>query len=152
MKVDEYDVPENLCYNRDHLWMLKKKRDLVTIGITDYAQKMLHELIVVYLPNKNKAVKFSEVFGTVESTKAISELYSPFTGEIFEVNEKLRKKPRIINEDPYGEGWIVTIRASNFEEESKKLVKPEQYAEYLRGLIKFDSNLLIHRWREKPPQ
>ena len=149
MKVDGYDVPENLYYNRDHLWILKKKGQLTKVGITDYAQKMLHELTFVYLPNKEKTIKIFEVFGTIESIKAISELYSPFTGVILEVNEKLRKNPRIINEDPYGEDWIVTIRTSRFEEESGKLEKPEQYAEYLRELIKFDANLLIHRWREK---
>ena len=149
MKVGVYDVPENLYYNRDHLWIQKLDRQLVKVGITDYAQKMLHELTFVYLPAKKKAIKIFEIFGTIESIKAISELYSPLTGVIFEINTKLRKNPKIINEDPYGKGWIVTIHTSRFEEESGKLVKPEQYAEYLRELLTFDENLLIHRWREK---
>ncbi len=152
MRIDNYEVPENLCYNKDHAWVLMDEGQLVKVGITDYAQQALKEITFLYMPKKDAPIKFSEVFGRIESVKAISELYSPFTGEIVEVNEKLVKKPRIINEDPYGEGWIVMIRPSKRSEEQEKLIKPEEYADYIKGLIKIDKNLLIYKWREQPPQ
>lgn len=149
MKVDGYDVPEHLFYTKDHAWVLIEEGRSVKIGITDYAQQMLKEITFVYLPEQNATFESSDVFGTVESIKAISEIYSPFSGTIVEINEKLRGKPRIINEDPYGEGWIVTLRPSRLEEETKLLVTPEQYATYLKNMIKIDTDLLIFRWREK---
>ena len=151
MKVDGYNIPDNLYYNQDHEWVLIGKDGLVRIGITDYAQKMLREITFVYLPKEAMATKSSDVFGSVESIKAVSELYSPFTGEITEVNEKVRERPRIINEDPYSKGWIIIIRPSKLKEELGKLIKPAQYAAYIRELITIDKNVLIYKWREKPP-
>jgi glycine cleavage system H protein len=145
MKIDGYEVPYNLLYS--------KKRDKpVKIGITDYAQKMLREITFIYLPEKDVNVKGSAVFGSIESIKAISELYSPLTGKIVEVNEMLRKRPRIINEDPYGEGWIIKIYPLRLEEELKHLIKPRQYAAYVKELIKIDKNLLIYKWRKGTPR
>ena len=152
MKVDGYDIPENLYYNKEHAWILIENESLVKLGITDYAQKMLREITFIYLPKKDTSIKCSEVFSRAESIKAISELYSPFTGKIIEVNEKIAKRPRIINEEPYGEGWIIKIRPSRLKEELEKLIKPEEYAAYIKGLIKIDKNLLIYRWREQPPR
>ncbi len=152
MMVDRYDIPEKLYYNKEHAWILIDKRRLAKIGITDYAQKMLREINFIYLPKKGIIVKRLEVFSTIESTKAISELYSPFRGEIIEVNEKLGERPRIINEDPYGEGWIITIRPSRLKEESRKLISAEQYAEYVQELTKIDKELLIYRWRKGATQ
>jgi len=148
MKVDGYNVPENLFYNKEHEWILIEKDKLIRMGITDYAQKMLREITFIYLLKKDVTVKRLDTICTVESIKAISELYSPFTGKIVEINEKIRKKPRIINEDPYGDGWIITIRPSRFEEEFSKLIKVEQYAMFVKKLIKIDKDLLIYRWRE----
>jgi glycine cleavage system H protein len=147
MKVNGYDIPENLLYNKEHSWVSEQNNQL-KVGITDYAQKMLKEITYLYLPNKGTSVKNFDVYGTVESIKAISELYSPFTGEIVEINEKLKKKPRIINEDPYGQGWIVVIRPINFEDERNALINAEEYAAYIKKLIVIDEDLLIYRWKK----
>lgn len=152
MKVNGYYIPENLYYNKEHAWVLVNGGRLAKVGITDYAQKMLREITFLYLPKKGMAVKCMQVFGNVESIKAISELYSPFTGEIVDVNENLRKRATIINEDPYGEGWIINIRPTRLKEELARLIKPEQYAAYVKDLIKIDKDFLIYRWREKPPR
>lgn len=149
MKVDGYDVPENLYYNKEHEWILIEKGSPIKIGITDYAQKMLREITFVYLPKKGITVKSLETIATIESVKAISEIYSPFTGKIVEVNEKLGVKPRIINEDPYGDGWIVVIRPSRLKTELKKLIKPNQYTTHIKKLIEIDKNLLIYRWKQQ---
>jgi glycine cleavage system H protein len=147
MKVNGYDVPENLLYTKEHAWVLAEDNQ-IKVGITDYAQKMLKEITYLYLPKKGMAVKNFDVFGTVESIKAISELYSPFTGKIIEINEKLMKKPRIINEDPYGQGWIVIICSINFEKEQNKLITAKEYAAYIQSLIIIDEDLLIYRWKK----
>jgi glycine cleavage system H protein len=149
MKADGYDVPDNLHYNKEHEWILTENGKPVRMGITDYAQRMLKEITFVYLPEKGMTVKRLEAICTIESIKAISELYSPFTGRIVEVNEKLGERPGIINEDPYGEGWIIAINPSRLKKEVGKMIRPEQYAEYVKELIKIDRDLLIYRWRER---
>jgi glycine cleavage system H protein len=121
----------------------------IRVGITDYAQKMLKEITFIYFPKKGEMFNIFETICTVESIKAISELYNPFTGKIMQVNTKLKKKPSLINEDPYGKGWIVTILPLKNTEEEKKLLNAEQYASYIKELIKIDSNLLIYKWKEK---
>lgn len=147
MKVNGYDVPKNLLYTKEHAWVLAEDNQ-IKVGITDYAQKMLKEITYLYLPKKGMSVKSFDVLGTVESIKAISELYSPFTGKIFEINKKLMKKPRIINEDPYGQGWIVIICSSKFEKERNKLITAKEYAAYIQSLITIDEDLLIYRWKK----
>jgi glycine cleavage system H protein len=147
MKVNGYDVPENLLYNKEHAWILEKD-GRITVGITDYAQKTLKEITYLYLPNKGKFVNIFEVFGTVESIKAISELYSPFTGTIVEINEKLRKNPKILNQNPYDQGWIIIIQPIQPQQERNKLITAAQYAAYIQELIVIDENLLIYRWKK----
>jgi glycine cleavage system H protein len=147
MKVNGYDVPENLLYNKEHAWILEKD-GRITVGITDYAQKTLKEITYLYLPNKGKFVNIFEVFGTVESIKAISELYSPFTGTIVEINEKLRKNPKILTQNPYDQGWIIIIQPIQPQQERNKLITAAQYAAYIQELIVIDENLLIYRWKK----
>lgn len=149
MKVDGYNVPDDLHYSKEHEWIRIENEGCIKIGITDYAQQMLKEITFVYLPEKGTTFNISETVCTVESIKAISELFNPFTGEIIQVNDQLLKKPSIINEEPYGKGWIITIRPLKFKEEVKKLINSEQYARYIKGLIKVDKNLLIYKWKEK---
>jgi len=149
MKVNEYNIPDDLYYNKEHEWIRIENDECIKIGITDYIQQMLKEIIFIYLPKKGITVNISETICTVESKKAISELFSPFTGEIIQVNDELMKKPSIINEDPYGKGWIITIRPLKFKEELDKLINSEQYAKYIKGFIKVDKKLLIYRWKEK---
>ena len=130
---EEYVVPENLYYTKEHEW-LKIEDDTATMGITDYAQKSLHEIVFVDLPEIKRKVRQMEPIGTVESVKAVSEIYTPISGEIMEVNKELNEKPELVNQDPYGKGWIAKIRPEKLDEEIKNLLDPEKYREYLKAL------------------
>jgi len=130
---EEYIVPENLYYTKEHEW-LKLQGDTAIMGITDYAQKSLHEIVFVDLPEVGRKVKQMESIGTVESVKAVSEIYTPISGEIIEVNTELNEKPELVNQDPYGKGWIAKIRLENLDNEIKNLLTPQQYREYLKTL------------------
>jgi len=130
---EEYVVPESLYYTKEHEW-LKIEDDTTTMGITDYAQKSLHEIVFVDLPEIKKKVRQMEPIGTVESVKAVSEIYTPISGEIIEVNKELNEKPELVNQDPYGKGWIAKIRPEKLDEEIKNLLDPEKYKEYLKAL------------------
>jgi len=104
-------VPETLRYTKDHEWAkLEGKR--ARIGITDYAQTELTDVVYVELPPVGKVVKQGEPLGTVESVKAVSEIFAPVSGKVVEVNKALEEKPEIVNKDPYGEGWMVVLEAS----------------------------------------
>ena len=104
-------VPETLRYTKDHEWAkLEGKR--AWIGITDYAQTELTDVVYVELPPIGKVVKQGEPLGTVESVKAVSEIFAPVSGKVVEVNKTLEEKPEIVNKDPYGEGWMVVLEAS----------------------------------------
>jgi len=104
-------VPETLRYTKDHEWAkLEGKR--ARIGITDYAQTELTDVVYVELPPIGKVVKQGEPLGTVESVKAVSEIFAPVSGKVVEVNKALEEKPEIVNKDPYGEGWMVVLETS----------------------------------------
>ncbi len=109
------DVPENLRYSKDHEWALLEG-DMVKIGITDFAQDALGDVVYVDLPNVDDNVSQNEVFGEVESTKSVSELYSPVSGTVAEINEDLLSSPQRLNEDPYGDGWICVVKTSDAAE------------------------------------
>ena len=130
---EEYVVLENLYYTKEHEW-LKIEDDTATMGITDYAQKSLHEIVFVDLPEIKRKVRQMEPIGTVESVKAVSEIYTPISGEIIEVNKELNEKPELVNQDPYGKGWIAKIRPEKLDEEIKNLLDAEKYREYLKAL------------------
>ena len=130
---EEYIVPENLYYTKEHEW-LKVQGDAAIMGITDYAQKSLHEIVFVDLPEVGRKVKQMESIGTVESVKAVSEIYTPISGEIIEVNTELSEKPELVNQDPYGKGWIAKIQPENLEKELKNLMTPQEYKEHLKTL------------------
>jgi glycine cleavage system H protein len=115
-------VPGDLQYTKSHEWV-RKENDTVTIGITDHAQEELGDVVFVELPDKGATIVAGDSFGTVESVKAVSDLYSPVGGEVVEVNSSLEDAPEQINDDPYGEGWIVKLRAS----EEADLLSPEEY-------------------------
>jgi glycine cleavage system H protein len=104
-------VPEELQYTRSHEWV-RTEGDTATIGITDHAQDELGDIVFVELPEEGVTFDAGDSFGTVESVKAVSDLYTPVGGEVVEVNEALSDSPEKINEDPYGEGWIVKIQVS----------------------------------------
>jgi glycine cleavage system H protein len=106
------DFPEDLRYTREHEWARKKGSSLV-IGITDFAQDQLGDVVFVELPAVGDVVKKGESFGVVESTKAVSELFAPLSGKVVEVNDPLTDAPETINEDPYEEGWMIVVEPSD---------------------------------------
>ncbi|MCW5895985.1 MAG: glycine cleavage system protein GcvH [Bacteroidetes bacterium] len=114
------NFPADLKYTKDHEW-LKVDGDTGTIGITDYAQGELGDVVFVELPAIGKAVKAHDSFGTIEAVKAVSDLYAPVSGAILEVNKELEKSPETVNKDPYGAGWMVKIKLSNASELSDLL-------------------------------
>jgi glycine cleavage system H protein len=106
------NVPEALRYSNDHEWV-SRDGDVVRVGITDYAQDALGDVVFVQVPTVGAEVRAGESFGEVESTKSVSDVYAPVAGTIVEVNEALSDGPQALNEDPYGDGWICTIRMSD---------------------------------------
>jgi glycine cleavage system H protein len=105
-------VPEELQYTRSHEWV-RTEDDTATIGITDHAQDELGDVVFVELPEVGATFDAGDSFGTIESVKAVSDLYTPVSGEVVEVNEALNDSPEKVNEDPYGDGWIIKLRVSD---------------------------------------
>ncbi len=119
-------VPGDLKYTRSHEW-LRKDGSEVVIGITQYAQEQLGEVVYVELPDVGRNVDGGEEIGTLESVKAVSEFFAPVAGEVVAVNERLADEPNLVNEDPFGDGWLVRIAAS----EDGDLLEPEEYQTFL---------------------
>ncbi|MEZ4979471.1 MAG: glycine cleavage system protein GcvH [Chitinophagales bacterium] len=105
-------VPENLKYSKEHEW-LKLEGDFAYIGITDFAQSELGDIVFVEIDTIGDTVGADEVFGTIEAVKTVSDLFMPVSGEILELNEKLEDVPELVNSDPYGEGWLVKVKISD---------------------------------------
>ncbi len=126
--------PEDRHYTPSHEWV-RIDGEVGTIGITDHAQKELGEIVYLELPEAGHVFNADEEFGTIESVKAVSELFSPISGEVVEVNKAAVAEPGIINDDPFGDGWLVRLKLST-DEEVKKLMTAEQYAEYVRSEAK----------------
>lgn len=103
------DLPEDLRYHEEHTWA-RMEKGVATVGVTDHAQEELGDIVYLELPEAGQRVSFGEVFGSVESSKSVSELHSPVTGEVVAVNSALEDSPEKINDDPYGEGWMVRVR------------------------------------------
>ena len=134
MKVDEYEVPDGLYYSREHEWM-KQEGGKCRIGLTDYAQKSLHEVVFVDLPKVGTNVSQAQSIGTVESVKAVADVFSPVSGEIVEANQNLPDKPELVNQSPYDDGWVAVIRPSNLDVEIKNLLDANGYCEFLKSVI-----------------
>lgn len=125
------DIPDDMKYTEEHEWA-RIKGDIVEIGITDFAQDALGEIVFVELPSEGDEITKGDSFGGVESTKSVSDLCAPISGEIVEINEVLLESPETINEDPYGSGWIVKVKPHNIDE-LKDLMDPENYSEFLEN-------------------
>ena len=109
------DFPENLKYTKDHEW-IRIEGEVGTIGITDYAQGELGDVVFVELPAVGKKVEFGQTFGTVEAVKAVSDLYSPVTGEVTDINKEIQDSPELVNKEPYERGWMIKIKLANADE------------------------------------
>ena len=121
VKVGGNEVPEGLYYSKDFAW-IKIEDDKVRMGITDYAQKSLREIVYAELPNAGGEVKQGEPYGTLESVKAVSDLVAGLSGTIEEVNEEVKSKPETLNEDPFGKGWLLIVKPSNLQPELANLM------------------------------
>ena len=120
-------IPADLLYARSHEW-IRVDDDGVVIGITEYAQDQLGEVVYVELPEVGTAVDANEELGTLESVKAVSEFLSPVAGEVIEINERLEEEPNLVNGDPYGDGWLVKISGSP---EGEATLSAEEYSAFL---------------------
>lgn len=125
------NIPEDLKYTQEHEWV-KAEGDIAIVGITDYAQSELSDIVYLELPEVGKTLQKGDVITTLEAVKTVADVYTPVSGEIIEVNEKLKDQPGLINEDPYGEGWIVKIRMSN-PDELNELLSAEEYKNIIEG-------------------
>ncbi len=119
------DIPEDLQYTEEHEWVLVED-DLTIVGITDYAQGELGDVVFVELPQVGELVQQMEPFGTIEAVKTVADIFAPVSGEVVEVNTLLEDSPHLINEDPYGEGWIIKIKISD-RSELENLLSAEDY-------------------------
>lgn len=123
------NIPEDLRYTREHEWA-RLEGDRVRVGITAYAQEQLGDVVFVELPKVGARVTAKQSFGVVESVKAVSDLFAPLTGEVVEVNTALPEAPELVNQDPYGRGWMIVVAPAN-RAEWDELLTPRQYAEFL---------------------
>ena len=123
------NIPQDLKYTKDHEW-IKIEGSSATIGITDFAQNELGDIVYVDISSVGQAVKQHEVFGTVEAVKTVSDLYMPVSGKITEFNKSLESAPQQVNNDPYGEGWMVKVSISDASE-INNLLSAEQYKELI---------------------
>ncbi len=121
------NVPENLKYTKDHEWV-KIDGDIATIGITDFAQKELGDIVYVEVETVDETIAREEEFGSIEAVKTVSDLFMPLSGEIVEFNELLEADPELVNKDAYGDGWMIKIKLSNTEEVAD-LMDAKTYAE-----------------------
>jgi len=128
-----YQVPDGLFYTKEHEWA-RVTGGTAKVGITDYAAKTLNDIVYLTLPSAGKEVKQLSSFGTVESIKAVSELYAPLSGTVTGTNQELTSHPELINQSPYEAGWIIELKPSMLEEERKTLLSPRQYEEFLKSL------------------
>ena len=135
VKVDGNEVPEGLYYTKDFEWV-KIEGDKARIGITDYAQKQLREIVYAEIPGQGTAIKQNEPYGTVESVKAVSDLVAPISGEVLEVNAEVQSKPELLNEDPYTKGWLAVVKPSNLQAELANLMDFNKAVEWHKTLTK----------------
>lgn len=134
MDLQGYHIPDELLYTKEHEWA-KEEGSLVVVGITDYAAKTLNDVVYVTSPKVGSRVEQMKSMGTVESIKAVSEIYSPISGTVSKVNTELDSHPELVNKSPYGEGWLVGVQPSNLSAEKKSLIDAKGYAAHLNALL-----------------
>ncbi len=125
------EIPKDLLFTEEHEYVrTTDDADVVEIGITDYAQGELGDVVYIELPKVGSTFGAHDVFGTIEAVKAVSELFSPVAGEVIAVNEKLDREPAVVNSDPYGDGWMVRMRLRNAADR-EQLLGPDEYAKHI---------------------
>ena len=134
MKTGDYEIVEGLVYTKNHEW-LRVEDGKCRIGITDYAQKSLHDIVFADVPRVGTRISQGQAIGSVESVKAVAEVYAPISGEIVEVNTRLAETPELLNQEPYKDGWIAAVRPTTLDEEMKTLLDAKAYGEFLETQI-----------------
>ncbi len=124
------NIPEDLKYSKEHEWV-RLSGNVATIGVTDYAQDQLGEIVFVELPDEGEEVEKDDAFGVVESVKSVNDVYTPLSGRVVEVNDPAVDSPEIVNEDPYGEGWLIKVEISDTSE-LKDLMSAKDYTAYIK--------------------
>ncbi len=130
-EIDDLNLPEDVKYSEDHEWA-KQAGDTVTVGLNDYAQDQLGEIVFVEMPEKGDTFSKGDEFGSVESVKAVSEMYIPISGEVVEINEELEDAPELVNQSCYGDGWVIKIKPDDLTELDELLDKAA-YLDVLKG-------------------
>ncbi|HEY6283916.1 MAG TPA: glycine cleavage system protein GcvH [Nitrososphaerales archaeon] len=134
MDFQGYNIPDDLLYTKEHEWA-KEEGATVRVGITDYAAKTLNDVVYVTSAKANEKVEQFKSMGTVESIKAVSEIYSPLSGTVVKVNGQLDSHPELVNKSPYGDGWLIEVKPTNYAMQKKSLLDAEAYAAHLKGLV-----------------
>ncbi|HSB06114.1 MAG TPA: glycine cleavage system protein GcvH [Thermodesulfobacteriota bacterium] len=132
MKIEEYNFPDDLYYHKEHFWA-KVEGDAVTMGTTDFAQKLAGQVVYIELPSTGKAVEQGKPCGSMESGKWVGRIYAPVSGKIEAINGELEDTPELINESPYEKGWMCKIKASNLQEDLKNLMKAEGLPDFIKS-------------------
>lgn len=135
VKIDEYDFPDDLYYTSDHLW-IKVEGDKFRVGLNDFGAKAAGKILIVRFKPTNSKIEAKRPFGTIESAKWVSGLTLPFTCTIIEVNEALRRKPSLINDDPYNQGWMIVVKPENIDTALKTLYHGESLISWATEDIK----------------
>jgi len=133
MRVLDYEIPDKLFYSKEHEWVMVEGKEAV-VGITDYAQKQLHEIVHVEAQKVGANIEQFQTMGAVESVKSVSDIFAPVSGRITKVNEELAESPELLNHDPYGKGWLARINLTDFNKDLRKLMTAQQYADFIKGL------------------
>ena len=137
VKINDYEVIEGLYYSADYAWV-KVLGDKVKLGITDYAQKQLREIVFAELPNVGDEIVKGDSYGALESVKAVSDLIAPLTGKVEEVNTKITDAPEILNQDPYIEGWLLMVSPNNLDQDLKNLMTFEKSVDWHKNVDQED--------------
>jgi glycine cleavage system H protein len=143
--------PDGLKYSKDHVWVRVEEDDTVAVGISDAAQEELGEIVYVELPEEGDEVTKDEMFGSIESSKAVNDLCAPISGTVVEVNTELIDSPETINENPYGEGWIARIKLSK-KSELRGLLSAEEYEEHVKEQSESDEDEEEEKEEEEEPE
>jgi len=134
MNIHDYHIPDDLLYTKEHEWA-KVEGSVVRVGITDYAAKTLNDVVYVTSPRVGSKVEQFKSMGTVESIKAVSEVYSPISGTVTKANTQLDSHPELVNKSPYADGWLIEVAPSSFSVESKSLLDSKAYATHVSTLL-----------------